>query len=38
MAGTAFGDDNFIRFSYATSMKNIEKGLDRIETAIKALK
>jgi len=27
--GVAFGDDNTIRFSYATSMDNIEKGLER---------
>ncbi|MBE3579655.1 MAG: pyridoxal phosphate-dependent aminotransferase [Caldanaerobacter subterraneus] len=26
-----FGMDNYIRISYATSMENIEKGLDRIE-------
>jgi aspartate aminotransferase len=29
--GIAFGADNYIRISYATSMQNIEKGLDRIE-------
>lgn len=29
--GSAFGVDNYIRLSYATSIKNIEKGLDRIE-------
>lgn len=29
--GIAFGDDNYIRLSYATSMENIEEGLDRIE-------
>lgn len=28
--GAAFGMDNYIRLSYATSMGNIEKGLDRI--------
>ncbi len=28
--GIAFGADDYIRISYATSMKNIEKGLDRI--------
>ncbi|MFV1951059.1 MAG: pyridoxal phosphate-dependent aminotransferase [Nitrospinota bacterium] len=32
--GIAFGADDFIRLSYATSMDNIEKGLDRIEKAI----
>src|SRR5581483_9160805 len=29
--GVAFGADDYIRLSYATSMANIEKGLDRIE-------
>ncbi len=29
--GAVFGDDNHIRLSYATSMENIKKGLDRIE-------
>lgn len=29
--GSAFGVDNYIRLSYATSIKNIEVGLDRIE-------
>ena len=32
--GEAFGDDDFIRFSFATSMENIKKGLDRIESWI----
>lgn len=32
--GSAFGDDNYIRLSYATSMENIEKGLSRIKTAL----
>ena len=27
--GVAFGDDNTIRISYATSMENIEEGLKR---------
>ncbi len=35
MPGIAFGDDNFIRLSYATSMENIERGLDRIEKFMK---
>lgn len=35
--GIAFGDDNFIRLSYATSMENIERGLDRIEKFMKKL-
>ncbi|OGL39449.1 MAG: aspartate aminotransferase [Candidatus Schekmanbacteria bacterium GWA2_38_11] len=29
--GVAFGDDAYIRLSYATSMDNIKKGIDRIE-------
>ncbi|GBD95226.1 MAG TPA: pyridoxal phosphate-dependent aminotransferase [Nitrospirae bacterium] len=32
--GSAFGDDRYIRLSYATSMDNIKKGLDRIEEAL----
>jgi len=35
--GIAFGDDACQRLSYATSMKNIEKGMDRIEQAVRAL-
>ena len=31
MPGIAFGADDYIRLSYATSMANIEKGLDRID-------
>lgn len=33
--GCAFGVDDYIRLSYATSMENIEKGLDRIEKYLK---
>lgn len=33
--GAAFGTDNFIRLSYATSMKNIQEGLDQFESFIK---
>ena len=29
--GIAFGDDNYLRISYATSMENIVEGMDRIE-------
>lgn len=36
--GSAFGDDNYIRLSYATSMETIRKGLDRIEEAIARLR
>lgn len=33
--GSAFGADDYIRLSYATSLENIMEGLDRIEKAIK---
>jgi len=32
--GEAFGDDRYIRLSYAVSMKDIERGLQRIESAL----
>jgi len=35
--GVAFGADENIRLSYATSFQNIQKGLDRIQKAIEAL-
>ena len=35
--GIAFGADDYLRISYATSMANIEKGLDRIENFAKSL-
>ena len=35
--GAAFGNDNHIRLSYATSLKNIEEGLKRIKIAISKL-
>ncbi|HYE30785.1 MAG TPA: pyridoxal phosphate-dependent aminotransferase [Methylomirabilota bacterium] len=35
--GIAFGADDYIRISYATGMKNIEKGLDRIEKFARGL-
>jgi aspartate aminotransferase len=34
--GIAFGADDYIRISYATSMANIEKGLDRIEKFVRS--
>lgn len=37
VAGSGFGAPGFIRLSYATSMENIEKGLDRIEKGLKEL-
>src|SRR4051812_8480960 len=36
--GIAFGADDYLRISYATSMANIEKGLDRIEKFVRGLK
>ncbi|MBI1911038.1 MAG: pyridoxal phosphate-dependent aminotransferase [Deltaproteobacteria bacterium] len=36
--GEPFGDDSFIRLSYATSMNNIVNGIRRIGEAIKELK
>lgn len=35
--GIAFGLDEYIRLSYATSLKNIEEGLSRIENFMKKL-
>jgi aspartate aminotransferase len=35
--GIAFGADKYLRISYATSMANIEKGLDRLERFAKKL-
>ena len=35
--GVGFGNDDFVRMSYATSMEDIEKGLDRIEEAVNKL-
>ena len=35
--GAAFGDDRTIRFSYATSLDIIKKGLDRFEEFTKTL-
>ncbi len=36
--GAAFGDDNYVRLSYATSIDMIKKGVDRIAEAIQKLK
>jgi aspartate aminotransferase len=35
--GIAFGADDYLRISYATSMANIEKGLERIERFVRGL-
>ena len=40
LSGTAFGKygEGYLRFSYANSIENIEKALDRIDQAVKGLK
>lgn len=35
--GGVFGDDHYVRLSYATSMENIVEGLDRIERFIRSV-
>jgi aspartate aminotransferase len=35
--GDSFGSDDHVRISFATSMENIVKGMDRIEEAVKKL-
>lgn len=32
--GSAFGDDNYVRISYATSMERIQEGVKRLEAAL----
>ena len=36
--GAAFGDDNYIRFSYATSEANLKEALKRMKEALAKLK
>lgn len=36
--GEAFGNDNHVRLSYATSMENVKRGIDRIREAVRMLK
>ena len=36
--GVAFGADEYVRLSYATSRENIEKGMDRIAAFVQKLK
>jgi aspartate aminotransferase len=36
--GIAFGADDYLRISYATSLANIEKGLDRLDRFVRSLK
>jgi aspartate aminotransferase len=35
--GNGFGADDFVRISYATSMEQLEKGLNRIEEFLKII-
>jgi aspartate aminotransferase len=35
--GLGFGDDRFIRFSYATSLENVKEGVERIRAAVSQL-
>lgn len=35
--GSSFGSPGYIRFSYATSMENLQKAMERIEKALKRL-
>lgn len=37
VTGSAFGDDNCLRFSFANNMENIEKGFERIGATLKKL-
>lgn len=36
--GVAFGNDNFLRFSYATDLDTIKEALDRMETLLSKIK
>ena len=38
LPGSPFGADNYLRLSYATSMKNITGGMNRIEEFAKKVK
>ena len=35
--GSAFGKEGYVRISFATSMANLEKGLDRMDKALQQL-
>jgi aspartate aminotransferase len=37
VGGSDFGAPNHIRISYATSLENLERGLDRLDTALRQL-
>ena len=32
--GAGFGNDNYVRFSYATSLENVKEGIERIRAAV----
>ena len=36
--GAAFGDDNYLRISYATSDEKLVEAIDRIKQAVEKLK
>ena len=38
VAGEGFGSPDHVRISYATSMENLERGLDRMEAAVQRLR
>ena len=38
VAGSAFGSDDYVRLSYATSMEKIKEGLDRMERLLLQIK
>ena len=38
VAGEGFGSPDHVRISYATSMQNLERGLDRMEAAVQRLR
>ena len=35
--GVGFGDDRYIRFSYATSLENVKEGIERLRAAVSLL-
>ena len=35
--GAGFGDDRYIRFSYATSLENVKEGIERLRAAVSQL-
>lgn len=35
--GAGFGNDDYVRFSYATSLENVKEGVERIRAAVERL-